>query len=362
MNRFLRVSSGGQEQGCGADLPACPAAAPAAAALRIGFMPFGHITNRYAERFVEILGEFGRVSELPGPKSLLRRPRLPRREFDIAIVNWVEFDLVRHDGAFSILGFLKAVARILFVRSVARRLVYVRHNHYPHGTRERDVERARRAVDLIERLFDVVLIHSGHETGPGREYVPHPLYRLAPDTLDVAESALLDELPEDFYVVFGRIERYKRIDGLLDVFPPGRRLLVFGSADDAEYVNALRQRAGPNVRILAGYVSDAFAQAVIRRSRGLILCHAEPDMIVSGSFFYALSLGARIFALSTPALGWVQQRIGDDCVRIARDLSALAALVADDVPARAGRARSAAVEDEFGDARIKALLREVLFA
>lgn len=331
---------------------------------RIAYMPYGQITNKYVERFIEILGEFGTVSDLPRPKSLLRRPARLRREFDLAIMNWVEFDLVRgEDGAFSKIGFLKALVRVLCTRCVARRLVYVRHNHFPHGTRAVDVPRARRALDFLERLFDVVLIHSGHEPAAGRGYVPHPLYRIETASPTRAEATLLAGLPGAYYTVFGRIERYKNIERLIAHFPRAKELLVFGAASDLDYADELRRLAGPNVRIVARHVSDAFAQAAIRRSRGLILAHADEDMIVSGSLFYGLSIGARVFAVESPALAWIRARVGDDLIQAAQDLPALCALVeSDDAPPASRDAPPPVVEREFGDERIKAVLREVLFA
>ncbi|MDT3670968.1 MAG: hypothetical protein ROZ37_11635 [Aromatoleum sp.] len=330
--------------------------------LRIGYMPYGGTTNKYVERVIEILGAFGSVSDLPRPKSLLRRPSHVRRKFDAAILNWVEFDLVRQrDQGFSVFGFAKVLARVLAVRCVARRVIYVRHNLYPHGTRERDIERARRALDLLERLFDVVLVHSGHDLGAHRDYVPHPLYRVDDTPLTADEERVLSALPDDCYAVFGRIERYKRIEKLLAAFPASRNLLVFGAAEDPAYVEELRALAGPNVRLMPGYVSDAFAQAVIRRSRGLVLAHAERDMIVSGSLFYGLSIGARVFALESPALSWIRQRIGGEPIHVARDLPTLcAAIAADHAPAPPIAERQSLIDAEFGDRRIEAVFRRVL--
>ena len=355
------------------DLPDCvaPERRPAtneamrrsARRLRIGYMPYGKITNKYVERIIEILAGFGSVSDLPRPKCLLRGAVRLRREFDVAILNWVEFDLVRkRDGAFSVPGFLKVLARVLLVRCIATRVVYVRHNYYPHGTRECDVERARRALDFLERLFDVVLIHSGHELGGRRDYLPHPLYHLDDAVLTADEERLLAGLPDAYYAVFGRIERYKRIERLIADFPQSRHLVVFGAVEDPEYLEELHALGAPNVRIVAGYVSDALAQAVIRRSRGLVLAHAERDMIVSGSLFYGLSLGVRIFALDSPALAWIRERIGGDAVHAAHDIPSLCALIAaDEAPATPAARRRSAVEDAFGDRRIEAVFRRVLF-
>jgi glycosyltransferase involved in cell wall biosynthesis len=340
-----------------------PDAAPRTA-LRIGYAPDAAMTNKYAERVIEILGAFGAVFPLPQPKRILTCRAARRERFDLAVLNWIELDLIRPaDGAFSALGFLKVVARVLAYRCLARRLVYVRHNNFPHGTRERDRHRARRTLDLLERLFDVVLIHSGHDLTGGRHYVPHPLYRPAPGALNEAETALLRSMPADYYVVFGRLVPYKRIEQLLAHFPPQRRLLIFGEAEDPDYAEALAHQAGANVVVRAGYASEALAQALVRRARGLVLSHADADMIVSGSLFYALSLGVPVFAVRTPTLEWLRRRLDAPVLHLAADAAALCRLIATDPPGRRPVAdMRSALEREFGDARIRAALAEALSA
>jgi len=350
--------------------PACPATRPAGARAaagaqppRIGYLPWTGVTNPYTERFIEILGAFGPVAALPTPRELLRHPWRLRRRFDVALVNWIEHELVRRrDGAFSVAGLARVLVRVLLLRCVARRVVYVRHNNFPHGTRAADRERAQRTLDRLERLFDAVLIHAGHAPAPHRRYVPHPLYHLASAAPDAAESRLLAALPARFYAVFGRIARYKGIDRLLAHFPPERELVVLGAVEEPAYLATLQGMAGPNVHILAGQVSDALAQAVLRRSCGLVLSHAERDMIVSGSLFYALSLGTRVFAIDSPALAWLRTRIGAAELQLAPDVAALCGLIARGRDAPGGApACPAHIADEFGDTRIAGVLREVLF-
>jgi glycosyltransferase involved in cell wall biosynthesis len=344
----------------------CPAepctAAGARRAPRIGYLPWAGITNPYAARFIEILGALGTVSALPSPGELLRRPWRLRRQFDVALVNWIEFDLVRRrDGALSAAGLARLLARVLLLRCVARRVVYVRHNNFPHGTRERDRERAQHALDRLERLFDAVLIHAGHAPAPHRRYVPHPLYRAAESGLAADEARLVATLPARYYAVFGRIARYKGIDRLLAHFPRERSLVVLGAVEEPDHAAELERLAGPNVRILAGHVSDALAQAVVRASCGLVLSHAERDMIVSGSLFYALSLGTRVFAIENPALAWLRARIGPAHLHLASNVAALCAQLARDRGAPAADpVRAPRIAAEFGDARIAGVLREVL--
>ncbi|OJT49837.1 hypothetical protein BSR04_00530, partial [Serratia plymuthica] len=58
-------------------------------------------------------------------------------------------------------------------------------------------------------------------------------------------------------------------------------------------------------------------------SQGLIICHADPDMIVSGSFFYALSVKSRVICVETDFLRWANNTFGDDVVVCFRDIDDL---------------------------------------
>ena len=56
------------------------------------------------------------------------------------------------------------------MKAFARRMIFVRHNNYPHWTAAGSEGAARRLVDAYEKLFDAVITHSGAASGaPARE-------------------------------------------------------------------------------------------------------------------------------------------------------------------------------------------------
>jgi CubicO group peptidase (beta-lactamase class C family) len=99
--------------------------------------------------------------------------------------------------------------------------------------------------------------------------------------------------------------------------------MILGSCDDPQYIAELNALSKGNVTIRGEYISDKDAQQLIVQSEGVIICHAEDDVIVSGTFFYALSLGVTVFALETDFIRWVNSELGDDVVLARRTISEL---------------------------------------
>src|SRR5690606_35723907 len=94
---------------------------------------------------------------------------------------------------------------------------------------------------------------------------------------------------------------------------------------DQDYLQALQSRCPAHVTIRPGYLAEAEATSLVAGSQGLIVCHQDDSMIVSGTFFFALAQGVRLFALPSAFLKWARLRLGPEVVNIADDLPALAA-------------------------------------
>jgi glycosyltransferase involved in cell wall biosynthesis len=225
------------------------------------------------------------------------------------------------------------------LRLIAKRLVFVRHNVFPHATARGHEDDARRWVDRYERLFDVVLTHSGDPTQAPRHYCPHPLYPRVPFA-----DALPFALPERYFVVFGRIVRYKRIERLIAAWPSGTTLVIAGAVGDDAYAAELQATAPAHVIVHAGLVDEAVAQALVARSAGLVMAHADANVVVSSSFYFAMSLGVPVLAVETPFLRWIAPRLDPGLVTSAADVETLVG--------RLDEARrppsNAAIDREFG--------------
>src|SRR6201999_3331671 len=103
--------------------------------------------------------------------------------------------------------------------------------------------------------------------------------------------------------------RYKRIERLIAAWPPDAALVVAGAPGDRADAAELQAVAPRNVLAHAGRVAEPVAQALVARSAGLVMAHADADVVVSSSFYFAMSLGVPVLAVETPFLRWIAPRL-----------------------------------------------------
>lgn len=346
---------------------------------KIAYIPMEDVGNAYTLRMREILSSFGNVERYEGIKAwLLRLLKGDWRRYDIVFVNWMENDFVTlRTGRIAWARTCKIMLKTALLKLSTRQAVFVRHNQYPHATRCGHERLAHWLVDRYERFFDVVLTHSGAELPACNEkrgahrvrrYLPHPLYRRAPvlksvnqpTTNSSTEIPQLPALPERYFLAFGRISPYKKIDQLAQAFPENQVLVVAGAIGDAAYAARLHEIHRENFIYLPGYLSEAQAQQLVAGAQGVVLAHAEANVVVSGTFFYAMSLGCPVYAVETPFLNWVAPRIDPALLTLGRDISDLCQHIARAERTSVSVSVQQALEHEFGDASIRAALAAAL--
>lgn len=283
--------------------------------LLIAYSPFENKSNRYTDNFKKILSNFGEIAEAPSLKKILGN--LSFRRFDVLILNWTDNNFVNaRKGTISPFGVIKEFFRIAVYKIISRKTVFVRHNVYPHDAMGKSRDQAVGIIALYEKCFDLCWVHSGHLAEEHRYYVPHPLYEVEKAVPVLPEHL---HLPEKYFVVFGRIQSYKKIDRLIELLPPDINVLVCGTCPDQEYKARLQSFNKPNVTILAEFISDELARDLILRSSGMLICHADDDMIVSGSIVFAISLGVPVLAVETPFVTWFRNTVNDRMIVAATD-------------------------------------------
>lgn len=327
---------------------------------RIAYIPHEDMGNAYTDRMRELMAGLGEVGPFAGIKPLLKRwPRTLRR-YDAIIINWLDNSMVDYrSGRISLRKVAKLFFRTLLMRAFSRRMVFVRHNNYPHHTAPDSRRAAKRLLDIYETLFDVVLTHSGAATDRKRHYCPHPLYR--PVTATAQRTALVSMgLPEEYFLTFGRIVPYKRIDALIEQYPPNKNLVVAGIVGDAAYAECLAAMRRANFIFLPGRLGEPEAQRLVSSARGIIIANADEDIVVSGTFFYAISFGCPVYAVATPFLRWARERIGDELLVLANDLKELCRMISEAGSRKVSDTTQAAVLREFGDRAVINALTEAL--
>lgn len=267
--------------------------------MRIKVYPEQSGENQFIEnirrQLAHIAGAHTEGVPLNHARLLLRLPYDAVNRADLTITNWLENNVCSSSGKLSVLGCIKFVGLLLVFRLTSKRLIYVRHNLYPHRLKCRYSYIAKAVVDKATSLLCERVALSEHMIDHGYCYIPHPLYRL-PSAFTGGEGE--DSSVGNYFVIFGTISRYKRIEKVVQAWTGDRRLLVIGKVGDVDYLNELKAFSeGKNVVIRGELLSDTEASSIISRSWGVILPHDSEEMIVSGAFFYSVALGARTYAI-----------------------------------------------------------------
>jgi len=276
--------------------------------------------DEYLIKTAEVLKGLGDVYSLPTFTELKKNPlKIFTRRFDVAIVNWEDNLIVSNKtGRLSLIGLIKFHLYVFWIKYVSRKSIFVRHNNFPHATIADEGEKINNLIDRFENYFDIRVTHSGHNTNDRRLYVPHPLYQNR-----LAESDA-ENIVEPYYLVFGRVERYKKIEELLEGYKSKKKLVVVGKTNDKEYINELESIAkGKNIEIRPGYITDADASRLVANADAMLITHNGKDMIVSGSYFYAISCNTGVIAMSTPFFSWLEKLVNVTGIKTFYDLSDL---------------------------------------
>lgn len=236
------------------------------------------------------------------------------RKNDYIFFNWLE-NLIIRNGRFNVIGFSKAFLILTIFRLSLGRVVFVKHNNYPHDCCKDDIEKAKKAIRFFEKLANIVIVHSLPDTYGNNVYVPHPLYK------NISNSTLINK-NNDTYVIFGRILPYKKIENVIEIFPVNKKLIIAGSCTDKEYLQKLKSISylKENIEIIPKFLEENEIKSLVEESAGILITHNDDDMIVSGSFFYAMTLKSRVYALETPFFKWVEEQIGNEYVTTFSDL------------------------------------------
>ncbi|TVP52441.1 MAG: hypothetical protein EA349_15600 [Halomonadaceae bacterium] len=271
----------------------------------IGLLPHDLKANSYISQNRKILSQLGTVAPVPAPAALLGallrnvffRPQI--KLYDILIVNWRENCLTTADRL-TLRGVFEYIASMLLHRASARKLFYVRHNHHPHNLRGQDILRVSRLIAWGEKLADAVVVHSPAEAQkPGYYYVPHPLYALDEpkySSTTVMKQRQTAPAPGSEYLMIGRIEPYKRIHEVIAEWSLPSKLTIMGPCTDNRYLQSLKTASeGKNVIIEDDFHDESYLAERVRRAAGVIIANDQSSMIVSGSLFFALSCGTRLF-------------------------------------------------------------------
>jgi beta-1,4-mannosyltransferase len=279
--------------------------------------PFTNEENAYIERQKELLREIG-FSVVPFRATDLLKGGvvgLFSRE-NVVLVHWLE------NRAFSARSTPKTLSGpglaglLLYMGLLAvtrARVVYFMHNHVVHDIAPRYLGLSRRLVGLLGSIADLRVVH---DPSCARQYdaayLPHPLYREVSRRRAVSPANDGRSARPLRFAIVGAVRRYKGIEGVLRLWPHGKRLLICGRGE-ATYVAELQHIIA--TRGLAEWVtlSDRFLRErelveLLTENEVTILPHAAGTNLVSGAFFEAIGSAVVILARSTSFFQYVTAR------------------------------------------------------
>lgn len=306
--------------------------------LTIGLLPYQLDANGYIAENRRILSNIGTVKPVPKPTKLLIEWLIhlfttkKRFLYDVIIINWRENCLIK-SRKIRLSGIFEYVLTIALHRVCSRTLVYVRHNKYPHNLKLNDISKARQWLKFGESLSDSIVVHSPLEKSePHHIYVPHPLYTQSIATKSHTAVSDSNAGEQDYILMFGRIEPYKQIHLVIENWRGKHDLRIAGPCSDKKYLEKLENIAqGKPVYIEPEFQPDAKLSRLVRMASGVIIANHEDSMITSGSFFFSLSCGTPVFALSNPFYSWVNDSACRTLVYTSPDIKDLILMI-EDVP------------------------------
>lgn len=261
------------------------------------YPPRPDAVNVYQQRVATALEAIGLQVKPLTMESMLQTPG---KRFERVVINWPELRVLGARGRISPIRWAYVSAWLRWIQSRSDQVTFVLHNYYAHDTDGLTRQATRALVASARKRSDRVLVHAPTLDGwdSRHHYVPHPLYPTVTAESSEQIEAAAGNLG-DTYLVFGVIAEYKQLHRLLEAWPSGVRLLLAGSAPNAEYVQRLhalikQRQLGDSVRIIPAFVSEAQAAFLLQNCKATLLLHDSAEMIASGSFFHAISYGATV--------------------------------------------------------------------
>lgn len=235
----------------------------------------------------------------------------PAAPVDAVHLHWLEYLIGADSLARSSVRAARLLRTLRRLRRSGKRVVFTAHNLRPHEPRHPRLEGLVTRAAL--RGADAVIAHSGYaarqiEDAYGEvadlTVIPHGhfigLYPPAGRAREETRAELGIPRAAFTYLLFGQLRRYKRVPQAIEAFTslpdPDLRLLVAGSAWDAEVREAVERAAGhdPRVRLMLEHVPDGRVAELHDAADAAVLPYRQ--VFSSGALLLALSHGLPVVA------------------------------------------------------------------
>ncbi|WP_158769012.1 hypothetical protein [Paraglaciecola sp. L1A13] len=218
------------------------------------------------------------------PKTMLKM-LLKGKRSDVLILNWLEdYPCLKKGFLAEARETLRVILGMVIAYIYYRKIIWVRHNYKPHLAHSKFCYRI--LCGAISFFSDNIVTHRRvHEFDS--QVIFHPLYKKT----EVNTIAPFDCL------IFGNIKPYKNVPMILQDWDPKRELKIIGkckSADLNNEITTLIKGRLPKVIYENRFMEVEELNGFLSSVTFVILAHEEASMIVSGTFYHAISYGANV--------------------------------------------------------------------
>ncbi|MDO6838790.1 hypothetical protein Q4602_04885 [Paraglaciecola chathamensis] len=218
------------------------------------------------------------------PKTMLKN-LLKGRRADVLILNWLEdYPCLKKGFLGEAQETLRVILGMLIASLYYRKIIWVRHNYKPHLTHSKF---CYSVLCGAIRLFSAQTVTHRSVREFSSQVIPHPLYKKT-DANTVA--------PFDYFI-FGNVKPYKNIPMILRNWAPGKELKIIGKCKEealSNEINRLIKSGLPKVSYENRFLDVEELNGLLSSVTFVILGHEEDSMIVSGTFYHAISFGANV--------------------------------------------------------------------
>lgn len=246
--------------------------------------PYDNSTNAFSQIQINTFLRFGAtVSEIR--RSLLKDWEVPRSK-KVAVLNWYEDRVFNNQH--TAWNLVVSILFLLWLRIRVQHIVWVRHNYAPHKYKATGEWAYSSLKRLLGRLAKVVVTMRPCPDLPTL-VVPHPMYPTS-SSIDVERDIQL--------LWFGQVRRNKNIPWLLrHLRGASKKILIVGECNEpalrAEILHTATQQ-DVQVQWIDRFLPTAELEALLARTRYVVLTHDDRSAIFSGSFMHAASFGANV--------------------------------------------------------------------
>ncbi|WP_394220689.1 hypothetical protein [Alteromonas gracilis] len=186
---------------------------------------------------------------------------------------------------------IKCLFIAIFGALFCSRKIWIKHNFKPHNAT--GTFRYYKLITATLRRLNYRELSLEKYAGGG---LFHPLY-LPDDTLQKQEIELAGS--EFEYLIFGAVKKYKGIHNILSIWPPGKKLSIFGKCNCQSYEKEILhiiEKRKLKVVWVNKYLTDEELNQELSKANFVVISHLDNTMISSGTFYHAVSFGCNIIS------------------------------------------------------------------